>query len=71
MRPLRCAIARRCEANPWAWAALAIDAAKRERLRQAARSLGRDERPVRIDVVAIELAPDGAVVRHYRNAVTE
>jgi putative endonuclease len=53
-------------------AALAVDRGKRERLMRAARSLEQEgTRVVRIDVVAVELTPDGAVVRHYRNAVTE
>ena len=54
----------------WGGAAAAVDHAKRERLRRAARALqqqgvGR----VRIDVVGVELTEDGAVVRHHRNAV--
>ncbi len=52
-------------------AALAVDAAKRERLRRAARALEREGRPVRIDVVAVEIDTSGAILRHYRNAVTE
>ena len=53
-------------------AALAVDRAKRERLRRAASTLARDgELAVRIDVIAIELRDDGTVLRHYRNAVTE
>ena len=53
-------------------AALAVDHSKRRRLLRAAGALGRTEaHPVRIDVVAIELEPDGAVLRHYRNAITE
>ena len=53
-------------------AALAVDRAKRERLRRAALTPARnDARPVRIDVIAIEPGEDGAVIHHYRNAVTE
>jgi putative endonuclease len=53
-------------------AALAVDQRKRERLMRAARALQGDGRhAVRIDVIAVELEPDGAAVHHYRNAVTE
>src|SRR5438105_497786 len=53
-------------------AALAVDHAKRERLRRAALALGRaDSLPVRIDVIAIEPHDGGMMIRHYRNAVTE
>jgi putative endonuclease len=53
-------------------AAAAIDHVKRARLVRAARALQQDgARRVRIDVVAVDLSPDGATVRHYRNAVTE
>ncbi len=52
-------------------AALAVNHAKRERLLRAARTLESRGDRVRIDVVAVELAADGASVRHYRNAVTE
>ena len=53
-------------------AAAAIDAAKRARLLRAARALQLSgARCVRIDVVAVDLSPEGATVRHYRNAVTE
>lgn len=53
-------------------AALAVDHAKRLRLMRAVRALqqGGVSR-VRVDVVAIDLGPDGASVKHYRNAVTE
>jgi len=50
-------------------AALAVDAAKRARLRRAAAAVECSARGVRIDVVTVELEPDGARVRHYRNAV--
>lgn len=53
-------------------AVAAVDHVKRARLVRAARALqqsGADR--VRIDVVAVDLTPDGAAVRHYRNAVTE
>jgi len=53
-------------------AAAAIDHAKRARLVRAARALEqRGARRVRIDVVAVDITPEGATVRHYRNAVTE
>jgi len=53
-------------------AALAVNGAKRGRLLRAARALAAAGDPyVRIDVVAIELEPDGLMLRHYRNAVTE
>jgi putative endonuclease len=52
-------------------AAEAVDHRKRERLLRAARVLAVSGDAVRIDVVAVELVPAGAVVRHYRNAVLE
>jgi putative endonuclease len=53
-------------------AAGAIDGAKRARLIRAARSLEQPGGPaVRIDVIAIEVSPEGAALRHYRNAVTD
>jgi len=53
-------------------AAAAIDHAKRERLVRAAHVLLQEgARCVRIDVVAVDLSPEGATIRHYRNAVTE
>jgi putative endonuclease len=53
-------------------AAAAVDAAKRARLVRAARALQlAGARRVRIDVVAVDMSPEGASVRHYRNAVTE
>jgi putative endonuclease len=53
-------------------AAAAVDATKRARLVRAARALQLGgARRVRIDVVAVDLSPEGATVRHYRNAVTE
>ena len=52
-------------------AAAAIDHAKRARLVRAARALEqRGATCVRIDVVAVDVSPDGVTVRHYRNAVT-
>jgi putative endonuclease len=51
-------------------AALAIDRSKRDRLIQAGRFLAAAG-VVRIDVVAVEQSEDGAVVRHFRNAITE
>jgi len=53
-------------------AALAVDRAKRERLRRAAHVLAQEgARPVRIDVVAIEPGEDRAIIHHFRNAVME
>ena len=53
-------------------AAGAIDHAKRARLVRAARALQQLGAPrVRIDVVAVDVSPEGATVRHYRNAITE
>ena len=53
-------------------AALAVDHAKRARLRQAARALGQSGvSRVRIDVIAIETEAEGLTLRHYRNAVTD
>jgi putative endonuclease len=53
-------------------AAGAIDHRKRSRLVRAASALQQGgARCVRIDVVAVDLSPDGAIVRHYRSAVTE
>ncbi|MGH2358738.1 MAG: YraN family protein [Candidatus Limnocylindria bacterium] len=53
-------------------AALAVDHRQRERLRRAAHALlVAHPGAVRIDLIAIELAQDGAAVRHYRNAITE
>ena len=52
-------------------AVAAVDRAKRLRLIQAARALEqRGARAVRIDVVAVDVTPEGATVRHVRNAVT-
>jgi len=52
-------------------AARAVDHAKRERLKRAARALSGGAVPVRIDVVALERLDDGLTLRHYRNAVTD
>lgn len=53
-------------------AALAVDHRKRARLARAARALQRGRTsPVRVDVLAVELSPDGASLRHYRNVVWE
>jgi putative endonuclease len=52
-------------------AALAVDHAKRGRLKRAACALEQSGGTVRIDVIAIETAPDGLTLRHYRNAVTD
>ena len=56
--------------SDWGGAAAAVDRAKRERLRRAARALEQEGvTRVRVDVVTGELLGDGATVRHYRNAV--
>ncbi len=53
-------------------AAAAIDHTKRARLVRAARALLQaGARRVRVDVVAVDLTPEGATVRHYRNAVID
>ncbi len=53
-------------------AAAAVDARKRERLLRAASALlARGEPEVRVDVVTIDLDPDGLRLRHYPNAVTQ
>jgi len=52
-------------------AARAVDRAKAERLRRAARSVGAGARALRIDVIALEPVDDGLVLRHYRNAITD
>jgi putative endonuclease len=53
-------------------AALAVDRAKRDRLRRAAYALiSNGGGPVRIDVVAVELEGEGLTLRHFRNAVTQ
>jgi putative endonuclease len=51
-------------------AAAALLPEQQERLRRAATLLGARGEAVRIDVVAIQWDRDGAVVRHYRNALT-
>lgn len=52
-------------------AAETIDARKRDRLVRAARGVAqRNGGDVRVDVVAVDLEPGGARLRHYRNAVT-
>ena len=58
--------------NDWGGAALAVDHAKRERLRRAARALAqRGAHHVRIDVIAIETDRDGLRLTHHRNAIEE
>ena len=53
-------------------AALAVDRAKRERLKRAVRALEQSGAPsVRIDVIAIDTGPDGLNLHHYKNAVTD
>jgi putative endonuclease len=53
-------------------AAAAVDGPKRARLRRAAQALlGGEEGPVRVDVITVDLAADGLVLRHVRNAVTD
>ena len=52
-------------------ASATIVRAKRERLIRAARALEQQGvRHPRVDVVAVDLGPTGAVITHYRNAVT-
>ncbi|HTR97661.1 MAG TPA: YraN family protein [Candidatus Acidoferrales bacterium] len=52
-------------------AAATVDARKRQRLVRAAMALDPDgDRPLRIDVIAVDVHPDGASLTHYRNAVT-
>ncbi len=53
-------------------AAAAVDARKQRRLLQAARALiASGESQVRIDVVTLDVEPQGLVLRHFPNAVTE
>jgi len=53
-------------------AAAAVDRGKRERLVRAASSLlARGHERVRIDVVTVELSPEGADVRHHRGVVSD
>ena len=53
-------------------AAATVDHRKRERLVRAARALGQlGVTRVRVDVVAVDLAPERATITHYRNAVTD
>jgi putative endonuclease len=51
-------------------AAAALGPEQQDRLRRAATLLAARGETVRIDVVAIQWDADGAVVRHYRNALT-
>jgi uncharacterized protein (TIGR00252 family) len=52
-------------------AASSITGKQRERLLRAATVAAAKGAAVRVDVVAIERNQDGAVVRHYRNALSE
>ncbi len=53
-------------------AAATVDRRKQERLARAAHALEQQgAREVRVDVVALDVSPGGAVLTHYRNAVTE
>jgi putative endonuclease len=53
-------------------AAASIDHRKQQRLVRAARALEQQGiTRVRIDVIAVDLAPDGATLTHYRNAVSD
>jgi len=53
-------------------AAAVIDRVKRARLVRAAHALLLEgARTVRIDVVMVDVTPEGATLRHVRNAVTE
>ena len=52
-------------------ALLTIDRAKRERLLRAASvRIAQGCRRVRIDVIGLEIAPEGATLRHVRDAVS-
>src|SRR5262245_29809609 len=62
----------KCRTRPdYGGAAGAIDRTKLDRLRRAAITLERHGRPVRVDVVTLDLDPGGATLRHYRNVVTD
>ena len=53
-------------------AAATVDHHKRQRLVRAARALEQQGATrVRVDVVAVDLVPEGAKVSHFRNAVTD
>ncbi len=53
-------------------AAWSVDHRKQQRLARAARALEQQGvARVRVDVIAVDLAPDGAKLTHYRNAVTD
>jgi putative endonuclease len=53
-------------------AALALSRVQSERLRRAALAHGAEtRRPVRIDVIALELEEDGLSLRHYRSAIQD
>lgn len=53
-------------------AALAISHEQQGRLRRAARAVAAEtRRPVRIDVIALEIADDGLALRHYRSAIQD
>jgi putative endonuclease len=53
-------------------AALAVSRLQSERLKRAARAVaGETRRPVRIDVIALELADEGLALRHYRGAIPD
>ena len=57
--------------NDYGGAALAVDHHQQGRLERAARALlGEGATRIRVDVVAVEVEPDGVRVRHYRNAVS-
>ena len=52
-------------------AAATVNRSKQERLVRAARALDQQGvRNVRVDVLAVDLGPEGATLAHYRNAVT-
>lgn len=53
-------------------AAATVDRRKRERLARAALALAQQGYSrIRVDVVTVDLDPDGARLTHYRNAITE
>lgn len=53
-------------------AALAVSRVQSERLRRAARAVAAEtRRAVRIDLIALEMADDGLVLRHFQSAIQD
>jgi putative endonuclease len=53
-------------------AAATVDRSKQQRLARAAHALEQQGAlRVRVDVIAVDVTPDGATLTHYRNAVTD